>query len=197
MTVTKLPVKVIFFATVCYLSSIVVLANTRSSEFQALIDNRLNPVQTFFSLPIDLTGISSISTELSVDLGNNPGHENFERSLYSAINSRLGRRYIYGSEGGRGFDCSGFVWNVFQSIGVTFNRTSARSMWSAFPTVVKTDKYKFGTLVFFNRLHHVGIVVDEHGFYHASRRHGVVYAQFNKYWKRRIVGFRQIPLNAI
>jgi hypothetical protein len=32
------------------------------------------------------------------------------------------------------------------------------------------------------------------GFYHASRRHGVIYSTFNDYWLKRIDGFRRVPL---
>ncbi|MGH9898024.1 MAG: C40 family peptidase [Pyrinomonadaceae bacterium] len=203
MTVTKLPVRAILLATVCCLLTGGVLANTHDSRLQSLIDNKLNPVQTFFSpaLPVNLINASSSEslnpiafTNLRKELLFAP--DNFAQALYSAINSRLGTRYRYGAEGGHGFDCSGFVWNVFQSVGITFDRASARSMWATFPHVNETDKTRFGTLVFFNRLGHIGIVVDDHGFYHASRSHGVEYAPFNDYWKKRIVGFRRIPLPA-
>jgi cell wall-associated NlpC family hydrolase len=56
------------------------------------------------------------------------------------------------------------------------------------------EQFKFGTLVFFSGLRHVGVVADEHGFYHASRRHGVIYSEFNEYWLKRIDGFRRVPL---
>ena len=58
----------------------------------------------------------------------------------------------------------------------------------------KDEQYKFGTLVFFNGLGHMGIVVDEKGFYHASSSKGVTYSKFEGYWAKRIVGFRKIPL---
>jgi cell wall-associated NlpC family hydrolase len=55
------------------------------------------------------------------------------------------------------------------------------------------EQFKFGTLVFFSGLRHVGVVADEHGFYHASRHHGVIYSEFNDYWVKRIDGFRRVP----
>lgn len=120
----------------------------------------------------------------------------FNRSLMSAIENRLGAPYVYGATGPNVFDCSGFVWSVFQSAGVQFDRVSARDLWSQFAPPREDDKFKFGTLVFFNNLKHVGIVADANGFYHASSSHGVQYAPFNDYWMSRIVGFRRIPLPA-
>jgi cell wall-associated NlpC family hydrolase len=119
-----------------------------------------------------------------------------ERVLLGAIEERLGTPYRMGSEGPTRYDCSGFVWSVFNSAGIGFERGSARTFWSQFEPVEDAEKYKFGTLVFFNGLRHVGIVADEEGFYHASSSKGVVYSRFGEYWSKRITGFRRIPLAA-
>lgn len=116
------------------------------------------------------------------------------RLLMAAIDNRLGSPYIYGSSGPRGYDCSGFVWSVFQSAGIDFWRGSARTLWARFEPATPAEKTQFGTLVFFNGLSHVGIVVDDKGFYHSSRSYGVIYSPFNKYWTSRIDGFRRVPL---
>jgi len=120
----------------------------------------------------------------------------FNQMMMAAIDTRLGAPYVYGSSGPRVFDCSGFVWSVFQSAGVQFERGSARGFWAAFQPVSEDEKYKFGTLVFFNNLKHVGIVADANGFYHASTSQGVTYSPFNEYWTSRITGFRRVPLPA-
>ncbi|HKG15683.1 MAG TPA: C40 family peptidase [Pyrinomonadaceae bacterium] len=117
-----------------------------------------------------------------------------ERSMLSAIEERLGVPYRMGATGPNRYDCSGFVWSVFQQAGVEFVRSSARSLWNEYEVPTENDKFKFGTLVFFNHLHHVGIVADENGFFHASSSHGVVYSRFDEYWTKRVNGFRRIPL---
>lgn len=117
-----------------------------------------------------------------------------EMMMLTAIDARIGIPYRLGATGPNRYDCSGFVWSVFQSAGINFERSNARSLWSNFYPVGGTEKYKFGTLVFFNNLQHVGIVADEKGFYHASSSKGVVYSTFNEYWSKRITGFRRVPL---
>jgi cell wall-associated NlpC family hydrolase len=117
-----------------------------------------------------------------------------ERSMLTAIEERLGTPYRMGATGPNRYDCSGFVWSVFQEAGVSFERSSVRSFWHVFAVPTEDEKYKFGTLVFFNNLHHVGIVADENGFYHASTSRGVVYSRFDDYWTKRISGFRRVPL---
>lgn len=118
----------------------------------------------------------------------------FNSKLMSGIESKLGIRYVYGSTGPNSYDCSGFVWSVFHDAGINFERSSARTYWETFDQVSDADKYKFGTLVFFNRLGHVGIVADEKGFYQASSSKGITYSLFAGYWEKRIVGFRRVPI---
>lgn len=121
---------------------------------------------------------------------------NMSGVIMSGIQSRLGIRYLYGSSGPNRFDCSGFVWSVFRDAGINFERTSARSLWSASMPVAGDERYKFGTLVFMNGLGHMGIVADENGFYHASSSKGVTYSPFKGYWEKRITGFRRLAAAA-
>lgn len=114
-------------------------------------------------------------------------------AMLNSIESLIGIPYHYGSTGPRSYDCSGFVWKVFSDIGIDFERTSARSMWEQFEPVFGDDRFKFGTLVFFNGLGHVGIVADSEGFYQASSSKGITYSKFAGYWEKRIVGFRKVP----
>jgi peptidoglycan endopeptidase LytE len=117
-----------------------------------------------------------------------------EPLLMAAIDERLGSPYRWGATGPNRFDCSGFVWSIFQASGINFERESARSLFAHFQAPPEGEQFKFGTLVFFSGLTHVGVVADEHGFYHASRRHGVMYSEFDEYWLKRIDGFRRVPL---
>ena len=118
---------------------------------------------------------------------------NFQHLISAAIDERLGTRYRWGGTGPSGYDCSGFVWSIFQAVGIEFERASARNLWARFEEPEEEEQYRFGTLVFFSNLAHVGVVADERGFYHASRHHGVVYSPFNEYWLKRLDGFRKVP----
>ncbi|HEX5887825.1 MAG TPA: C40 family peptidase [Pyrinomonadaceae bacterium] len=118
----------------------------------------------------------------------------FQPLLMAAIGARLGSRYRWGATGPNRFDCSGFVWSIYNATGINFERVSARHLFTRFAAPPEEEQYKFGTLVFFSGLTHVGVVADANGFYHASRRHGVVYQPFTEYWLKRIDGFRRVPL---
>jgi cell wall-associated NlpC family hydrolase len=112
----------------------------------------------------------------------------------NAVKSKYGIRYRLGTSGPDSYDCSGFVWSVFQDAGIRFTRQSARSLWLNSTPVYGDDRFKFGTLVFLNGLGHVGIVVDEKGFYHASTSKGITYSPFKGYWEKRIVGFKMLAI---
>jgi cell wall-associated NlpC family hydrolase len=121
----------------------------------------------------------------------------FDQSLLAAIQSHLGASYHFNRTGPEEFDCSGLVWRAFQDIGVDFQRGPARSYWATMPAPPEADQFKFGTLVFFSNLSHIGIVVDEKGFYHSARHGGVMYSPFNDYWLSRIDGFRRVPVESL
>ena len=118
---------------------------------------------------------------------------NLNQKLMFSIQAKIGIPYLMGTEGPTRYDCSGFIWKVFQEAGISFTRTSARTFWNDFEPVYGDDRFKFGTLVFLNKLGHVGIVADENGFYHASSSKGITYSPFKGYWEKRIVGYRRIP----
>lgn len=169
----------------------------------AQTDNRLRQVTNLTTTTIEPDGATRLETDpiiisraepsiLTSGLAAN-SMMRFDNMLLNAIGDRLGARYVWGASGPHVFDCSGFVWSAFREIGADFNRASARSYWASFAPAREDEKYKFGTLVFFNNLSHVGIVADENGFYHASRRKGVIYSRFDKY-PSRIDGFRRVPL---
>ena len=110
--------------------------------------------------------------------------------LENSIGDRLGVRYRFAGTDDAGYDCSGFVWRVFNEAGLSFERSPASVLWQLFPEAAADQKREFGTLVFFNGLSHVGIVRDAYSFYHASRTNGIVLSYFSGYWEKRITGFR-------
>ena len=137
----------------------------------------------------------------TIDLSTTTGSTNsaflkYEPLLLSAIEERLGTPYRWGATGPDRFDCSGFVWSIYQEIGINFERASARTLFARFAAPPEGEQFQFGTLVFFSGLAHVGVVADANGFYHASRHHGVIYSKFDDYWTKRIDGFRRVPLTA-
>ena len=111
----------------------------------------------------------------------------------STIQKYLGRPYVWGSAGLKTFDCSGFIWRVMSDNGILMKRTTARKFYMILPEVREDEKWKFGTIVFFDNLKHVGIIDSSESFYHAQVSRGTNRSVMNPFWRRQICGFRRMP----
>jgi len=92
--------------------------------------------------------------------------------IVSYAKELLGVRYVYGGTTRSGFDCSGFVWHVFNHFGIKLNRVAADQAKQG--TKISKSELQPGDLVFFdtnggkNYINHVGIYIGNGSFIHAS-----------------------------
>ena len=194
MTVrTLFPRLLVAFFALALVAGVAAQTNDPDGRLRSALSNKM-PLATD-SLDVPAMSIAARGPLNSVN--NNSLLGRFNGELLTAIESHLGASYRYNRTGPDSFDCSGFVWRAFQDAGVNFQRGPARSYWAMFAAPSKDEQFKFGTLVFFSGLRHIGIVADEKGFYHSARHGGVVYAPFNDYWLSRVDGFRRVPLDSI
>ena len=159
-----------------------------------ILTNKVDVVSPEAKPLIKKTGSSSPVNMTSAVLARSVYNSSVSSALMRGIQARYGIPYLYGSTGPNRYDCSGFVWSVFHDAGIDFERTSVKSLWQQSVPVSGDERYKFGTLVFFNSLGHIGIVADENGFYQASSSKGITYSKFEGYWEKRIVGFRRLSV---
>ena len=118
----------------------------------------------------------------------------FMQGVKTAIGKHLGRPYVWGSSGMKSFDCSGFIWRLMYENGLLMKRTTARKFYMMFPPASKEEQWNFGTIVFFDNLKHVGIIDTPDAFYHAQVSIGTNRSPMNSFWKRKIYGFRRLPI---
>ena len=117
----------------------------------------------------------------------------------------LGTRYVWGANGPKAFDCSGFTSYVFRNFGINLNRTSRMQYTQG--EKVNVSQLQPGDLLFFScrrsgrgNVGHVAIVasVDKENntctFIHASVKKGVTYQKFpdNGYFSRNFIGAKRI-----
>ncbi|MEY3285265.1 MAG: C40 family peptidase [Acidobacteriota bacterium] len=186
----------LLFLCIGWASVSVTAAAQENPNFIKRTVNRYSPLPSFNEAVVEKSNfLSLVLPVLRTDVVTPPQFFINEASsiLYREITKRLGIRYRFYGTDDRGYDCSGFVWRVFQSAGSDFERVAARSLWAQLPEATDEEKAQFGTLVFFNGLKHVGIVRDSKTFYHASRTQGVTLSTFDGYWGERITGYRRAP----
>lgn len=105
----------------------------------------------------------------------------------------LGKTYKNGGRGPDAFDCSGLVYYVYKKAGVILPPTAEEQ--GRIGVGVSRESILPGDLVIFRikRDFHVGIVLNEREFVHASKSRGVAIDDLSTpYWTRSLQGFRSV-----
>jgi cell wall-associated NlpC family hydrolase len=120
--------------------------------------------------------------------------------ISGAALSLRGVPYRKGGSDPSGFDCSGFVWYVFDQRGVRVPRTVSEQFHVG--TEVDPQDLRAGDLVFFDTINtgvrqlatHVGIVIGSDQFVHAPSSTGEVRVErlASSYWAPRFIGARRV-----
>ncbi|MBW3110872.1 LysM peptidoglycan-binding domain-containing protein [Bacillus sp. MCCB 382] len=105
----------------------------------------------------------------------------------------VGTPYAWGGTTPSGFDCSGFIYYVFNQAGQSIARTNTEGYYSKSYFV---SSPKAGDLVFFENTYkagisHMGIYVGNGEFIHASDSGVVVSKLSNTYWNPKFVGYKR------
>jgi peptidoglycan DL-endopeptidase LytE len=124
-----------------------------------------------------------------------PASGNTGERLVALAQQYLGYRYVWGGTSpSTGFDCSGYVWYVYKSAGISIPRYPLEAQLSSGPRISMSDLLP-GDLVFWNNtykagLSHVGMYIGGGRFIHAeSERTGVqIRSLSDPYWAARYAG---------
>lgn len=132
---------------------------------------------------------------LDIGKGNKEQHR-----IIAEAKKWIGTPYRYGGdEIGVGADCSGFVLKVYENVtGIKIPRVSRQQ--AEFCKTLKKSDVEMGDLIFFatgkdpDRVSHVGIIVDDDHFIHASSSKGVVISKLdNSYFVKRFKKYGRVP----
>lgn len=126
------------------------------------------------------------------------GYTESEKSekIVSVARKYLGVPYKFGGSSPKGFDCSGFLYYVYDKVGIQLPRTAAEQ-YNTGEAVNKSD-LQVGDLVFFETYKpgpsHSGIYVGNNKFIHASASNGISISSINDpyYWSSRYYGAKRV-----
>lgn len=121
--------------------------------------------------------------------------EHLYAQAIEAANAVLGTPYKYGGTTTDGFDCSGFVNYIFNSVGIQMDRKSSLMYFEQDTT--KVTQPVPGDLVFFKNtfipnVSHMGIYIGNDEFIHAGSKGITVSNVKEKYWDERFVAYKRI-----
>ena len=167
-------------------------ANTLSAVVQFQMDAGLTAdgivgLSTWESLK-NFRGASSISR--------GRGNSRKAQILLSMARQYVGVPYVWAGRSPSGFDCSGFIYYVFDQLGYGLPRMAGGQFEVGIP--VSRNSLEPGDLVFFETYEpgpsHVGIYIGNDQFIHASSGAGhVTVTPLNKtYYRDRYLGARRI-----
>lgn len=143
-----------------------------------------------FGCASSTTPTRSVSVAAAGETFDLTGLEGKRAGVVKAALSQLGTPYVYGGETPhQGLDCSGLMLVAHQAVGMTIPRISTDQQAAARPL---RGEPRPGDLVFFKtgpRQYHVGLMVDQERFVHAStskRRVRLAHLD-NPYWQERLL----------
>ncbi|MBS4206770.1 peptidoglycan endopeptidase [Bacillus sp. FJAT-50079] len=114
-------------------------------------------------------------------------------SVIQIAKNAVGTPYAWGGSTLSGFDCSGFIYYVFNTAGQKVSRLSSEGYYSRSYYV---NKPEIGDLVFFantykSGISHMGIYVGDGQFIHAGSDGVEIASLSNSYWKSKFDGYKK------
>jgi cell wall-associated NlpC family hydrolase len=147
------------------------------------------PLLFFVCLLVALAGCAV--KKVRVYEGEGPPQKGDAIVQYAA--SLLGRPYKSAGKGPDSFDCSGFVYYVYRRFDITVPYTTEELTRAG--SQVPRENVLAGDLVIFNikKSYHVGIMMNQSEFVHASSTKGVAVSNIDSfYWRRGLSQFRRV-----
>lgn len=114
--------------------------------------------------------------------------------IVETAKSLVGTPYVWGGSTASGFDCSGFIYYVYNQAGIKIPRTSTTGYDSRSYDI---STPQIGDLVFFENTYragisHMGIYIGNNQFIHAGGDQVQITSLSNSYWSKHYAGFKRL-----
>ncbi len=125
------------------------------------------------------------------------GNPAFTSKLISISKSFIGTKYVWGGTTPSGFDCSGFLYYVFNKAGHSMPRYTAEGFYNRSYFVSSPQP---GDLIFFSGTYkkgisHLGIYLGNNEFIHADNSGVRITSTNNSYYKKHFDSYKRLYAN--
>ena len=131
-------------------------------------------------------------------------HTPSKKNLEKMVKKLQGSPYVWAEEGPKNFDCSGFTYYMYGSMGINIPRVAREQAKTG--KKISMKELQYGDLIFFatsnskHKITHVGMYLGDGWFTHASTiKHEVIYSNLftSPYYKKRVrVCRRYLPTSS-
>lgn len=164
--------------------------STATGYYGTITTASVSAYQKDYGIPV--TGNADPATLVSID------HALVKKKLVADTNNYIGTPYVWGgSTPNPGFDCSGFVYFMFNKFGVSTVRTTSDKLYLQGTPVAK-DSLRPGDLVFFSIatpgvVSHVGFYIGNNQFISATSSAGIyIQSMSSTYWGPKYIGAKRV-----
>lgn len=124
----------------------------------------------------------------------NPAASSKAGQVLSIARTQLGVPYAWGGTTSSGFDCSGYLYYVYNRAGITIPRTNTIGYYASSFTVSSPQP---GDLVFFKNTYrpgisHVGIYIGNNSFIHAGGDRVQITSLNDSYWGKHFDSYKRL-----
>lgn len=162
---------------------------TMTGRYDATTTQAIKTFQAHYSLPV--TGTINEVTNTAIN------HAVIKKDLIRDTANYRGVPYKWGGVTPNGFDCSGFVYYMFNQHGVNMPRNTSGGLFKT-GTAIDRSHLQPGDLVFFavntpGTISHVGFYIGDNQFVSATTSKGIAaYPLDTGYWAKYYVGAKRV-----
>ncbi|ANU14916.1 hypothetical protein B481_2820 [Planococcus halocryophilus Or1] len=168
--------------------------NTSVSQLMSLNSLKSSSIRIGQVLKVDAKSATGSLVTVSNPVITPPVNSGAISTLVTSANSFLGTPYKWGGSAPGGFDCSGYIYYVYNQAGFSVPRTNTTGFYALSSPV---SSPQIGDLVFFKDTYrpgisHMGILIGNNSFIHAGGDRVQITSLNDKYWSSKFDSYQRL-----